>query len=291
MSLFYNSRGQIARVIDPLGQNTTFEYSKELAYTGSVPSLPAAPEGVATKTFIERANFLSRVVHPDGTSVSMDSDVRGFLSSRKDPEGNSTSQLVGSTARGERILPGGATIPAVHAERLRFAERSGKRAVALAAEGLRPSAVMTADALHNALVTLQAIGGSTNAVIHTAAIARRLGVPAPREEPIEFFLNGESQGTYALVEHISNRQWRSRFGHDEFGMRADQEIDARRSHCPGPLMELIRAVREAEAGTTLALLARNPGLDVPRWVEKASHQLLAVEDHGDHTRYVVRKAH
>ena len=73
-------------------------------------------------------------------------------------------------------------------------------------------------------------------------------------------------------------------------MRADQEIDARPSHCPGPLMELIRAVREAEAGTTLALLARNPSLDIPRWVAKASHHLLAVEDHADHTRYVVRKA-
>ncbi|MDH3713909.1 MAG: dihydroxy-acid dehydratase [Gammaproteobacteria bacterium] len=74
------------------------------------------------------------------------------------------------------MLPGGATIPAVHADRLRFAEASGKRAVELAAEDLRPSAIMTAPAFRNSLVTLQAIGGSTNGLIHMTAVARRAGV-------------------------------------------------------------------------------------------------------------------
>lgn len=80
------------------------------------------------------------------------------------------------------MLPGGATIPAVHADRLRFAERSGQRAVELAAEGLRPSQVMTAAAFRNSLVTLQAIGGSTNGLIHITAVARRLGIELDLEE-------------------------------------------------------------------------------------------------------------
>jgi len=74
------------------------------------------------------------------------------------------------------MLPGGATIPAVHADRLRFAEASGKRAVELAAADLRPSAILTGEAFRNSLVTLQAIGGSTNGLIHMTAVARRAGV-------------------------------------------------------------------------------------------------------------------
>ena len=74
------------------------------------------------------------------------------------------------------MLPGGATIPAVQADRLRFAERSGERAVALAEEGLKPSEIMTEAAFRNSLVTLQAIGGSTNGLIHITAVARRLGI-------------------------------------------------------------------------------------------------------------------
>lgn len=80
------------------------------------------------------------------------------------------------------MLPGGATIPAVHADRLRFAEESGRRAVQLADEGLLPSDIMTSDAFRNALVTLQAIGGSTNGLIHITAVARRLGIDVDLEE-------------------------------------------------------------------------------------------------------------
>lgn len=74
------------------------------------------------------------------------------------------------------MLPGGAAIPAVYAERLRHGERSGIQAVALAHSGLRPAHIMTAAAFDNALRVLQAIGGSTNAVIHLTAIAGRLGI-------------------------------------------------------------------------------------------------------------------
>ncbi|MCP4382452.1 MAG: dihydroxy-acid dehydratase [Hyphomicrobiales bacterium] len=74
------------------------------------------------------------------------------------------------------MLPGGGATPAVNADRLRHAEVTGARAVALAIEGLKPSDIMTADAFDNALRVLQAIGGSTNGLVHLAAIAGRLGI-------------------------------------------------------------------------------------------------------------------
>lgn len=74
------------------------------------------------------------------------------------------------------MLPGGASIPAVHADRLRHAEAAGTRAVHLAAEKLAPNKILTAKSLSNALRVLLAVGGSTNAVIHLAAIAGRLGL-------------------------------------------------------------------------------------------------------------------
>ena len=75
------------------------------------------------------------------------------------------------------MLPGGASIPAVHAERLRHAEAAGRRAVALARTGAPlPSALVTEASLRNACVVLQALGGSTNAIIHLAAIAGRAGL-------------------------------------------------------------------------------------------------------------------
>ena len=80
------------------------------------------------------------------------------------------------------MLPGGATIPAVNADRLRAAEQTGQRAVEMAANGPKPSEIMTADAFRNALVTLQAIGGSTNGLVHITAVARRLGFKIDLDE-------------------------------------------------------------------------------------------------------------
>ena len=74
------------------------------------------------------------------------------------------------------MLPGGACIPAVMSERLRNAEATGARAVAIAKEGLTPGKIMTPDAFENALTMLLAIGGSTNAIVHLAAMAGRLGI-------------------------------------------------------------------------------------------------------------------
>ncbi len=74
------------------------------------------------------------------------------------------------------MLPGGACTPAVMSERMRHAEATGARAVAIAKEGLTPEKIMTPDAFENALTMLLAIGGSTNAIVHLAAMAGRLGI-------------------------------------------------------------------------------------------------------------------
>jgi dihydroxy-acid dehydratase len=69
-----------------------------------------------------------------------------------------------------------AACPAVDADRLRIAEETGRIAFNLVAHPIRPSEIMTAASVENALRVLLAIGGSTNAVIHLTAIAGRLGV-------------------------------------------------------------------------------------------------------------------
>ncbi len=74
------------------------------------------------------------------------------------------------------MLPGGACTPAVMAERIRHAEASGARAVAMAKEKLTPEKIMTPDAFENALRVLFAISGSTNAIVHLTAMAGRLGI-------------------------------------------------------------------------------------------------------------------
>ena len=74
-------------------------------------------------------------------------------------------------------LPRSASIPATHADRLRSAEASGVRAVAMAtAHAPRPSELVTARSLRNALIVMPAIGGSTNGLVHLTAAAGRLGL-------------------------------------------------------------------------------------------------------------------
>lgn len=74
-------------------------------------------------------------------------------------------------------LPLSAAIPAPHAERFRCGEASGRAAVAMAArQGPAPAAMLGPASLHNAMVVLQAIGGSTNGLVHLAAMAGRVGL-------------------------------------------------------------------------------------------------------------------
>lgn len=94
------------------------------------------------------------------------------------------------------VLPGGSTIPAVLSERIRFGERTGRRAVGLATgDGPRPGDLVTPAALTNAMTVLQALGGSTNAIIHLAAIAGRAGIRLDLDE-----LDRIGRGTPVLVD-------------------------------------------------------------------------------------------
>lgn len=72
-------------------------------------------------------------------------------------------------------VPGGASPPAVTADRIRVAEQTGTQAVKMARERLTIDKVLTADAFENAMRVLLAIGGSTNGIVHLTAIAGRLG--------------------------------------------------------------------------------------------------------------------
>jgi dihydroxy-acid dehydratase len=92
-------------------------------------------------------------------------------------------------------LPGSAAIPAVHADRLRAGEASGRRAVELAKDPIRPSQIITAKSVENALRVLLAIGGSTNAIVHLTAIAGRVGVEIDLKR-----LNVLSDSTPVLVD-------------------------------------------------------------------------------------------
>jgi tRNA 2-thiouridine synthesizing protein A len=69
-------------------------------------------------------------------------------------------------------------------------------------------------------------------------------------------------------------------------------IDARGSFCPGPLMELIRGIRESHVGDVLAVWSSDKGskTDIPKWVAKAGHRLISIEDRGGYDEIVVEKA-
>ena len=80
-------------------------------------------------------------------------------------------------------LPNSGSIPATHSDRLRIAEQTGRLAAEMAVNhGPKPSEIMTRAAFRNALTVLQAIGGSTNALVHLTAVARRLGIDIELEE-------------------------------------------------------------------------------------------------------------
>lgn len=74
-------------------------------------------------------------------------------------------------------------------------------------------------------------------------------------------------------------------------VKIDKTIDARTSYCPGPLMELIRAIKEAEVGTVIEVLSRDEGstIDIPAWVEKAKQELIGVFEKEGYWSIVVKK--
>lgn len=91
-------------------------------------------------------------------------------------------------------LPDSAAIPAVHADRLVAAEAAGATAMALVAKPIRPREIVTREAVENALRVILALSGSTNAVVHLAAVAGRAGIEITRDR-----LNAISDETPVLT--------------------------------------------------------------------------------------------
>ncbi|HEX6331832.1 MAG TPA: sulfurtransferase TusA family protein [Actinomycetota bacterium] len=71
-----------------------------------------------------------------------------------------------------------------------------------------------------------------------------------------------------------------------------RSIDARGMPCPGPLMSLIGAIREATVGDVLEVLSSDEGsrTDIPAWISKAGHEMVEVVEEDAFARFVVQKA-
>jgi dihydroxy-acid dehydratase len=104
-------------------------------------------------------------------------------------------------------LPGCAAIPAPYRERAQIAYKTGRRAVEIVHEDLKPSDILTRKAFENAIVACSAIGGSTNAPIHINAIARHVGVALTIDDweeigyAVPLLVNMQPAGTYLGEEY------------------------------------------------------------------------------------------
>ncbi len=103
-------------------------------------------------------------------------------------------------------LPGNAAIPAVDSRRSQLAEAAGREIVRLVDDDIRPSKILTVPAFENAIRTLHAIGGSTNAIIHLIAIAGRVGLDLSQSRFDElsrttpFILNLKPSGQFLMED-------------------------------------------------------------------------------------------
>ena len=104
-------------------------------------------------------------------------------------------------------LPGCAAIPAPYRERGQIAYETGRRAVEIVREDLKPSDILTREAFENAIVACSAIGGSSNAPIHINAIARHVGIPIAIEDwerigyEVPLLVNMQPAGKYLGEEY------------------------------------------------------------------------------------------
>ena len=103
-------------------------------------------------------------------------------------------------------LPGASSIPAVDSNHNRMASLSGRRAVDLVWQNIKPTDILTEQAFENAIKVQMAIGGSTNAIIHLTALARRAGVPLDLEifdrisQGIPLLANIKPSGKYVMED-------------------------------------------------------------------------------------------
>jgi L-arabonate dehydrase len=119
-----------------------------------------------------------------------------------------TASTMATLSEALGMMPSGTSgIPANDSRRKIEAEAAGQRIVEMVHENLRPSQIMTPDAFHNAIRVLNAIGGSTNAVIHLVAIAGRFRIPLPLSlfdeisQTTPMIVNLKPSGRF-LMEHL-----------------------------------------------------------------------------------------
>jgi dihydroxy-acid dehydratase len=104
------------------------------------------------------------------------------------------------------MIPGGAAAPATFNERMHMARETGREIVRLVKKDIKPSDIMTKKAFENAIRVLMAIGGSTNAVIHLTAMARRLNIKLNLDqfeeisEETPFIANMRPAGKYQMED-------------------------------------------------------------------------------------------
>lgn len=110
-------------------------------------------------------------------------------------------------------VSGGASPPAVTADRMRVAELTGKTAVTMIEKGLTPDKILTAKAFENALRVLLAIGGSTNGLVHLTAMAGRMGIKIDLKQLDQF-----AKETPVLVNLKPSGQHYMEDFHDAGGM-------------------------------------------------------------------------
>ncbi len=112
-------------------------------------------------------------------------------------------------------ISGASSIPAVHSTHARLAAATGRRAVEMAWEDLKPSDLLTADSFDNAITVDMAIGGSTNAIIHLIAMAGRAGVTLPLER-----FDQVSQSTPVVANLRPSGEYLMEDFYDAGGLRA-----------------------------------------------------------------------
>ncbi|MDX6666322.1 MAG: L-arabonate dehydrase, partial [Solirubrobacteraceae bacterium] len=129
--------------------------------------------------------------------------------SRSDGHCNTMGTASTMTSMAEALgttLTGAAAIPAADSRRRALAHITGRRIVQMVHDDLRLSQILTPAAFHNAIATLHALGGSTNAVIHLPAIAGRLGIDLPLERfdelsrEVPFLANLKPSGEYLMEQ-------------------------------------------------------------------------------------------
>ena len=125
--------------------------------------------------------------------------------SRSDGHCNTMGTASTMTSMAEALgttLTGAAAIPAADSRRRALAHVTGRRIVQMVHDDLRLSQILTPEAFHNAIATLHALGGSTNAVIHLPAIAGRLGIDLPLERFDELSRRGAVPGRTEAVRRV-----------------------------------------------------------------------------------------